>query len=90
MKWTSALAIYFIIWWIVLFAVLPLGVRNSSETGDPVVGGNDSGAPVVHGLFWKAKMTTVIALGVFALLYVLLALGGMEALSHYMLPNTTL
>ena len=28
-----ALAIYFVIWWIVLFAMLPIGVRTSEEAG---------------------------------------------------------
>ena len=31
---SSALAIYFVLWWIVLFAVLPFGVRNQDEAGD--------------------------------------------------------
>ena len=34
MAWTTAAAIYFIIWWVVLFAVLPFGVRNASEAGE--------------------------------------------------------
>jgi predicted secreted protein len=73
MKWTSAIAIYFIIWWLVLFAVLPFGVRNAAEAGEAVEGGNDEGAPVVHGLKWKAGVTTVVATVVFVLVYWLLA-----------------
>ncbi len=90
MKWTSALAIYFIIWWTVLFAVLPLRVRNASETGETVVGGNDAGAPVAHGLVWKAKITTLVACAVFALVYVFVNLGGMDAFSQYFLPDMKL
>ena len=52
MKWTSAIAIYFIIWWLVMFVVLPFGIKNSSEAGEIVEDGNDAGAPVVHGLAW--------------------------------------
>jgi predicted secreted protein len=78
MKWTSALAIYFIIWWTVLFAVLPLRVRNAGEAGESVVGGNDAGAPVHHGLMWKAKVTTVVAAVVFALVYLAVSQGGIE------------
>jgi predicted secreted protein len=69
MKLTSAVAIYFIVWWLVLFVVLPFGVRNSSEAGEAVEGGNDEGAPVVHGLKWKAGATTVVATVVFAVVY---------------------
>jgi predicted secreted protein len=72
MKWTSAVAIYFIIWWLVLFAVLPFGVRNAAETGEAVEGGNDEGAPVVHGLKWKAGVTTIITTVVFVVVYWLL------------------
>jgi len=39
MAWTTALAIYFVIWWLVLFCVLPFGVRNASEAGETVEAG---------------------------------------------------
>ena len=45
----TAIAIYFLIWWIVLFAVLPWGVRAQGEESPP---GTDPGAPRVpqaHG-----------------------------------------
>jgi predicted secreted protein len=69
MKLASAIAIYFVIWWTVLFAVLPFGVRNSEETGEAVQAGNEAGAPVVHGLVKKALITTVIAAVVFGAIY---------------------
>ena len=72
MKWTSAIAIYFIIWWLVLFTVLPFGVRNAGEAGETVEDGNDEGAPVAHGLKWKAGVTTVVTTVVFAGIYWLL------------------
>lgn len=75
MSWVSMAAIYFIIWWIVLFAVLPFGIRNANEAGNTVEEGNDAGAPVLHGLRWKAMVTTLIAAAVFALVYVLLGDG---------------
>ena len=73
MQWTSAIAIYFIIWWVTLFVILPLRIKNASETGDKVEEGHDAGAPVVHGLAWKAVVTTIVASLVFAVLYYLLA-----------------
>nr|WP_255608386.1 DUF1467 family protein [Methylosinus sp. Sm6] len=62
-----ALAIYFTIWWIVLFAVLPLGIRSSQEEGDTPEG-SDPGAPVAPRLGLKAAITTVVSAVVFAAL----------------------
>lgn len=62
-----ALALYATIWWIVLFAVLPLGVRSADEAGEERPEGNDPGAPVAPQLAKKALLTTVIAAVVFVL-----------------------
>jgi predicted secreted protein len=80
MKWTSAIAIYFIIWWLTLFVVLPFGVKNAAETGTDVEGGNDAGAPVAHGLAWKALVTTALATLVYAVVYWALANNVLEQL----------
>ena len=40
----SIIAIYFVVWWIVLFAVLPWGVRTQEEEGEVVLG-TDPSAP---------------------------------------------
>ncbi len=68
MSITTFLAIYFIIWWVVLFAVLPLGVRSQAESGE-VTPGTDPGAPATHLVWRKLMWTTVIATAAFALLY---------------------
>ncbi|KPF72848.1 hypothetical protein IP69_03115 [Bosea sp. AAP35] len=60
----SALAVYFVIWWTVLFAVLPFGIRSQVETGD-VVAGTEPGAPALPGLLRKAVITSLIAAVVF-------------------------
>ncbi len=65
MSWVSSLAIFFIIWWTALFAVLPFGVRNSAETGAQVGEGHDAGAPVAHGLRWKLVVTTLLSIVIF-------------------------
>jgi predicted secreted protein len=62
-----ALAIYFTIWWTVLFAVLPLGVHSIHEEGE-VPKGFEPGAPVAPRLLMKAGLTTVVATVVFAAL----------------------
>ncbi|KAF2988997.1 DUF1467 family protein [Methylocystis sp. MJC1] len=65
-----ALAIYVTIWWIVLFAVLPLGVRSAEEAGEDLPEGADPGSPVAPQLAKKAAITTVIAAFVFGLVVV--------------------
>jgi predicted secreted protein len=61
----TALAIYFVIWWIVLFAVLPWGVRSQHEAGE-VTPGTDPGAPVLTNLRLKLVWTTIVATLVFS------------------------
>ena len=72
MRLTSAIAIYFIIWWTVLFAVLPLGVRNPHEAGKEIEGGQEPGAPVDPQLGRKALITTAVSAVVFAVIYVII------------------
>ena len=55
-----AFAIYFIIWWIVLFAMLPIGVRTSEEAGEKSVPGAAESAPHVPNLLPKMLATTVV------------------------------
>jgi predicted secreted protein len=65
----TALAIYFVIWWIVLFAVLPWGVHSQHESGETMPG-TDPGAPVLTHLKRKLAWTTIAASVVFAAWYV--------------------
>ena len=64
-----AIAIFFTTWWIVLFAVLPWGVRSQNTEPDRHLG-TDPGAPVAPMLAIKAAVTTAITTVIFAgLLY---------------------
>jgi predicted secreted protein len=66
---TTAVAIFFLIWWVVLFAVLPWGVRSQSERGE-VAPGTDPGAPAVLHLGRKLVWTTLVSAAIFAACYV--------------------
>jgi predicted secreted protein len=70
MAWTTIIAIYFIIWWTVLFAVLPWGITSQHETGT-VEPGTDPGAPVMTGFKTKAIWTTIVATVIFGTFYAL-------------------
>jgi predicted secreted protein len=69
MNFVSALAIYFIIWWLVLFLVLPFGIRNAHEAGEAVEEGHEPGAPVNLRLVRKVVITTILASLIFAAFY---------------------
>ena len=71
---STAIAIYFIVWWVVLFAVLPWGVRPQGEGGE-IAPGTDPGAPAVPHLGLKLVWTTVVATVVFAVFYVVYTKG---------------
>jgi predicted secreted protein len=62
----TAIAIYVTMWWIVLFAILPLGVRSQHEEGEGGPAGTDPGAPVAPRLLMKAGVTTLVSAVLFA------------------------
>ncbi|QCK87673.1 DUF1467 family protein [Phreatobacter aquaticus] len=64
----AAVAIYFIIWWLCLFVVLPFGVRSQVEAGT-VIPGSDRGAPVRHRMLKNALWTTLVSAVVFGVFY---------------------
>ena len=64
----TAIAIYITIWWITLFAILPLGVRNAHEESEAPIAGTDPGAPVAPRLAMKALLTTAVSALIFAVL----------------------
>ncbi|MGA2894527.1 MAG: DUF1467 family protein [Xanthobacteraceae bacterium] len=69
MSVTTAVATFFLIWWVTLFAVLPWGVRSQHEGGE-MVPGTDPGAPTSFRLGWKLLWTTLVATVIYAGCYV--------------------
>ena len=69
MQISTGIAIYFLIWWLTLFAVLPFGVRSQHEGGD-MVPGSDPGAPIIPRVLWKLFWTTIVSGVIFGILYV--------------------
>ena len=72
----GALSLYFIVWWTLLFAVLPFGVRSQAAIGE-VVAGTEPGAPSAPGLNEKAIWTTMISDTVFVAVVAALPLSGL-------------
>ena len=57
MSWATGLMVYLVIWWTILFAVLPLGVRRLENPGK----GEERGAPERPQLLRKAIITSIVA-----------------------------
>jgi predicted secreted protein len=57
MNWATGVMVYLVIWWTILFAVLPLGVRRVENPGK----GEERGAPERPQLARKAIITSIVA-----------------------------
>lgn len=68
-------AIFLTLWWVVLFVILPLGVRSHAEAGIEVKDGGDPGAPVDPKLKRKFVTTTLVTTGLFLLILAAVKLG---------------
>jgi predicted secreted protein len=75
-------AVYVVIWWITLFAVLPWGVHSQLERGK-VARGSERGAPAKPLMLKKLAATTIISAVILALGYGLWFSGFID---DYVLP----
>jgi predicted secreted protein len=62
----TGIAIYFLVWWITLFVVLPFGIRSQHEGGE-FAAGTDPGAPMLARLGHKLIWTTIVSSVIFAI-----------------------
>ncbi|MCB1422284.1 MAG: DUF1467 family protein [Nitratireductor sp.] len=60
MSFFTGFAVYFIIWWLTLFMVLPFGVRTQAEDGERVLG-TDPGSPTHSRLGLKLLVNTLVS-----------------------------
>ncbi len=70
-----AIPMFITIWFVVLFAILPIGIHSQRESGT-YVEGTDPCAPVNPQLLKKALLTTLASLIVFGVLMIVLRLCG--------------
>ena len=67
MSWISAAALFFVTWWLVLFAVLPIGLKTQDESDETTLGTVPSaprGPHMLRAVLWTT-IVTVILLGIF-------------------------
>jgi len=69
-----AIASYFVLWWVVLFAVLPIGLRTQHEAG-AVIPGTPASAPERPKFLRIILTTTVVSAAIFFAVYEAFATG---------------
>ena len=77
MTWVSVVALYFILWWLVLFATLPFGLKTQDDDEDVTLGTVSSAPKGPHMLraFVRTTIVSAIILGGFYALTKGLGLG---------------
>ena len=85
MQLFSYFAVYFIVWWMTLFAVLPFGLKTQAEA-EEVVPGTVESAPARFRGGRVMLMTTVVSAIVYGAWYILsVRLGyGIDAIPQFM------
>jgi predicted secreted protein len=61
MTLTSFVLIYIVVWWVVIFAVLPIGVKSVHESDEDQPEGVEEGAPARPRLLMKIVLTSLIS-----------------------------
>jgi predicted secreted protein len=71
------IAVYFVMWWVLLFAVLPFGVRTQDEDGTTLLGtvGSAPSRYRMGRVFMWNTLVSLVAFGIFVFITVGLGLG---------------
>ena len=68
---TGSIIVFVIIWWIIFFSVLPVGIQSNKEKFRERIEGIDPGAPKNPKIAKKFLITTIITTLIFGVLYYL-------------------
>ena len=68
---TGSIIVYVIIWWVIFFSVLPIGIQSNKEVFREKIGGMDPGAPKNPKIGKKFLITTLITTIIFCVIYYL-------------------
>lgn len=74
MGWATGTAVYLVIWWLVIFMVLPWGARSVIDEDD-VKKGDAPGAPKKPRMVLKIAITTVISGVLWGIVYTVIDSG---------------
>ena len=68
---TGSIIVYVLIWWIIFFSVLPVGIQSNKEKFKERIEGVDHGAPNNPKIAKKFLITTIITSIIFIVIYYL-------------------
>ena len=72
---TGSIIIYVMIWWIIFFSILPVGIISNKEVFRDSIEGTDPGAPKNPKIGKKFLITTIITSILFIMIYYIVDLG---------------
>ncbi|MBL61473.1 MAG: hypothetical protein CMI85_05040 [Candidatus Pelagibacter sp.] len=67
MSLIGGIVVFIVLWWIILFLILPKGINSQKEKGN-IIEGTDPGAPLNANIFKKLIITTILTLILFAII----------------------
>lgn len=76
MGWVSGVAVYVLIWWLVIFMVLPWGIETVSQ--EDVARGHMPSAPRRPRMWLKAAVTTLVAAVLWLIVYAVIQSGAVS------------
>ena len=68
---TGSIIVYVLIWWIIFFSILPVGIQSNKEKFKERIEGIDPGAPINPKIGNKFLVTTIITSLIFIVIYYL-------------------
>ncbi len=71
---TGSIIVYVMIWWIIFFSLLPVGIKSNKEVFHEKIEGIDPGAPKNPKIAKKFLITTIITSIIFVVIYYLVKL----------------
>jgi predicted secreted protein len=76
-SWLSLFAVYFILWWLVLFAMLPFSLRTQDDEGEVTLGTTSSApkGPHVARAMLRTTVVSLVVVGIYVLVTRGLGLG---------------
>lgn len=75
MQPVSAIVVFIIIWWVVIFCVLPIGLSTTQEEPDEEGGYIAPGAPKTIDMKRKLMITTIVTIILWVIAYFIITSG---------------